>query len=76
MVCLKVLIFLFIHSLFNFSGEHFLHSSNVEFRIMDVVDDIMIYIEISLVYWNNQSSYSSPSIWENLWFLILQCFYS
>jgi hypothetical protein len=28
----------------------------VEFRLMDVADDIMTYIEISLVYWNNQSS--------------------
>jgi hypothetical protein len=56
MIWLKVLILLFILSLFNFSREHSLHSSDVEFRIMDVVDDIMTYIEISMVYRNNQSS--------------------
>jgi hypothetical protein len=56
LVCFKVLRFLFIHSLVNFSGEHSLHSSDVEFRIMDVADDVMTYIEISLVYRNNQSS--------------------
>jgi hypothetical protein len=56
LVCFKVLRLLFIHSLVNFSGEHSLHSSDVEFRIMDVVDDVMTYIEISLVYQNNQSS--------------------
>ena len=52
LVCLKVLRLLFIRSLFNFSGEHSLHSSDVEFRLMDVADDIMTYVEISLVYWN------------------------
>ena len=56
LVCLKVLRLLFIRSLFNFSGEHSLHSSDVELQLMDVVDDIMTYIEISLVYWNKQSS--------------------
>jgi hypothetical protein len=56
LVWLKVLRLLFILSLFNFSGEHSLHSSDVEFRLMDVADNIMTYIEISLVYWNNQSS--------------------
>jgi hypothetical protein len=56
LVCLKVLILLLIHSLFNLSGEHSLHSSDVELQLMDVEDDIMNYIEISLVYWNNQSS--------------------
>jgi hypothetical protein len=50
LVCLKVLRFLFICSLFNFSREHSLHSSDVEFRLMDVADNIMTYIEISLVY--------------------------
>jgi hypothetical protein len=44
-----------LHTL-NFSGEHSLHSSDVEFQLMDVADDIMTYIEISLVNWNNQSS--------------------
>jgi hypothetical protein len=42
--------------LFNLSGEHSLHLSDVEFQLMDVEDDIMTYIEISLVYWNKQSS--------------------
>jgi hypothetical protein len=44
--------FLFICSLFNFSREHSLHSSDVEFQLMDVADDIMTHVEISLVYWN------------------------
>jgi hypothetical protein len=52
LVCLKVLRLLFIRSLFNFSGEHSLHSFDVEFQLMDVADDIMTYVEISLVYWN------------------------
>jgi hypothetical protein len=52
LVCLKVLRFLFICSLFNFSGEHSLHSSDVELQLMDVVDDIMTHVEICLVYWN------------------------
>jgi hypothetical protein len=52
LVCLKVLRLLFIRSLFNFSGEHSLHSSDVELQLMDVADDIMTYVEISLVYWN------------------------
>jgi hypothetical protein len=56
MIWLKVLRLFFILSLFNFSGEHSLLSSDVEFRLMDVADDIMTYIEISLVNWNNQSS--------------------
>jgi hypothetical protein len=56
LVWLKVLRLPFICSLFNFSGEHSLHSSDLEFRLMDVADNIMTYIEISLVYWNNQSS--------------------
>jgi hypothetical protein len=56
LVCLKVLRFLLIHSLFNFSGGHSFHSSDVELQLMDVADDIMTYIEISLVYWNKQSS--------------------
>jgi hypothetical protein len=50
LVCLKVLRLLFIHSLFNFFGEHSLHSSDVEFQLMDVVDDIMTYVVIRLVY--------------------------
>jgi hypothetical protein len=50
MVFLKVLRSLFILSLFNFSGEHSLHSSDVELQLMDVVDDTMTYVEISLVY--------------------------
>jgi hypothetical protein len=41
LVCLKVLKLLFLRSLFNFLGEHSLHSSDVEFRLMDVADDIM-----------------------------------
>jgi hypothetical protein len=48
----KVLRLLFIRSLFNFSGEHSWHSFDVEFRFMDVADDIMTYVEISLVYQN------------------------
>jgi hypothetical protein len=56
LIWLKVLRLLFILSLFNFSGEHSLLSSDVEFQLMDVADDIMTYVEISLVYWNNQSS--------------------
>jgi hypothetical protein len=52
LVCLKVLRLLFIRSLFNFSGEHSLHSSDVELQLMDVADDIMNHVEISLVYWN------------------------
>jgi hypothetical protein len=50
LVCLKVLRFLFICSLFNFSREHSLHSSDVEFQLMDVADDIMTHVEICLVY--------------------------
>ena len=50
LVCLKVLRLLFIRSLFNFSGEHSLHSSDVELQPMDVADDIMTHVEISLVY--------------------------
>jgi hypothetical protein len=56
LVCFKVLRLLFIRSLVNFSGELSLHSFDVEFRIMDVADDVMTYIERSLVYRNNQSS--------------------
>jgi hypothetical protein len=56
LVCFKVLRLLFIRSLINFFGEHSLHLSDVEFQIMDVADDVMTYIEISLVYRNNQSS--------------------
>jgi hypothetical protein len=52
LVCLKVLRLLFICSLFNFSGEHSLHSSDVELQLMDVADDIMTHVEICLVYWN------------------------
>jgi hypothetical protein len=52
MVCLKVLRFLFIRSLFNFSGEHSLHSYDVELQLMDVADDIMTHVVICLVYWN------------------------
>jgi hypothetical protein len=52
LVCLKVLRLLFIRSLFNFSGEHSLHSSDVELQFMDGADDIMTHVEISLVYWN------------------------
>jgi hypothetical protein len=36
-----------------FSEEYSLHLSDVELQLMDVVDDIMTYVEISLVYWNN-----------------------
>jgi hypothetical protein len=43
---------LFIRSLFNLSGEHSLHSSDVELQLMDVADDIMTHVEICLVYWN------------------------
>jgi hypothetical protein len=52
LLCLKVLRFLFICSLFNFSGEHSLHLSDVEFQLMDVENDIMTQAEICLVYWN------------------------
>jgi hypothetical protein len=50
LVCLKVLRLLFIRSLFNFSGEHSLYSSDVELQLMDVADDIRTHVEISLVY--------------------------
>ena len=49
---LKVLRLLFIHSLFNCSGEQSLHSSDVELQPMDIADDIMTYVEVCLVYWN------------------------
>jgi hypothetical protein len=49
LVCLKVLRLLFIRSLFNFSGEHSLHSSDVE---LQPIDDIMTHVKICLVYWN------------------------
>jgi hypothetical protein len=52
LVCLKALRFLFIRSLFNFSGEQSLHSSDVELQPMDIVDDIMTHVEVCLVYWN------------------------
>jgi hypothetical protein len=52
LVCLKLLKFLFIQSLFNFLGEHSLHSSDVELQLMDVADDIMTHVVICLVYWN------------------------
>jgi hypothetical protein len=50
LVCLKVLRLLFIRSLFNFSGEHSLHLSDVEFQLMDVADDKMIHVVKCLVY--------------------------
>jgi hypothetical protein len=50
LVCLKALILLFISSLFNFFGEHSLHSFDVEIQLMDVAYDIMTHVEISLVY--------------------------
>jgi hypothetical protein len=46
------MIFLFIRSLFDFSGKHSLHSSDVELQLMDVADDIMTHVVICLVYWN------------------------
>jgi hypothetical protein len=52
LVCLKVLRFLFIHSLFNCSGEQYFHSSYVELQPMDIVDDIMTHVEVCMVYWN------------------------
>jgi hypothetical protein len=52
LVRLKVLRFLFIHSLFNCSGEQSFHSSDVKFQPMDIVDDIMTHVEVCLVYWN------------------------
>jgi hypothetical protein len=52
LVCFKVLRFLFIRSLFNFSREQSLHSSDVEIQPMDIVDDIMTHVEVCLVYWN------------------------
>jgi hypothetical protein len=39
-------------SLFNFSGEHSLHSSDVELQPMDIADDIKTHVEVCLVYWN------------------------
>ena len=36
LVCLKVLRFLFICSLLNYSGEHSLHLSDVELQLMDI----------------------------------------
>jgi hypothetical protein len=52
LVCLKVLRLLFIQSLFNFSGKHSFHSSDVELQLMDVANDIMTHVAICLVYWN------------------------
>jgi hypothetical protein len=52
LVCLKVLRLLFIHSLFNCSGEQSLHLSYVELQPMDIADDIMTHVEVCLVYWN------------------------
>jgi hypothetical protein len=52
LVCLKVLRLLFICSLFNCSGEHSLHSSDVELQPMDIADDIKTHVEVCLVYWN------------------------
>jgi hypothetical protein len=49
LVCLKVLRFLFIRSLFNFSREHSLHSYDVE---LQPIDDIMTHVEVCLVYRN------------------------
>jgi hypothetical protein len=49
-LCLKVLRFLFIQSLFNFSGEHSLHSSDVELQPVDIADDIMTHVEACLIY--------------------------
>jgi hypothetical protein len=39
-IFLKVLRLLFIHSLFNCSGEQSLHSSDVELQPMDIVNDL------------------------------------
>jgi hypothetical protein len=50
LVCLKVLRFLFICSLFNLSGEHSLHSSDVELQPMDIADDIKTHVEVCMVY--------------------------
>ena len=52
LVWLKILRLLFIFSLFDFSRKHSLHSSDIEFRLMDVADDIMTHVVICLVYWN------------------------
>jgi hypothetical protein len=52
LVCFKVLRFLFIRSLFNFSGEQSLHLSDVELQPMDIADDIKTHVEVCLVYWN------------------------
>jgi hypothetical protein len=52
LVCFKVLRLFFIPSLFNCSGEQSLHSSDVEFQPMDIVDDIKTRVEVCLVYWN------------------------
>ena len=41
---------IFIFSLFNFSGEHSLHSSDVELQPMDIADDIKTHVEVCLVY--------------------------
>jgi hypothetical protein len=51
-LCLKFLRLLFICSLFNFYGEHSLHSSDVEIQPMDIADDIMTHVEACLIYWN------------------------
>jgi hypothetical protein len=56
LVCLKVLSFLFIRSLFNCSVEQSFHSSDVELQLMDIADDIMTHVEVCLVYRNDQSS--------------------
>jgi hypothetical protein len=52
LVYLKSLRLIFIRSLFNCSGEQSLHSFDVELQPMDIADDIMTHVEVSLVYWN------------------------
>jgi hypothetical protein len=52
LICFKVLRLFFIRSLFNFSGEQSLHSSDVEFQPMDIANDIKTHVEVCLVYWN------------------------
>jgi hypothetical protein len=49
MVCFKVFRLLFICSLFNFSREQSLDSTDVEIQPMDIADDIKTHVEVCLI---------------------------
>jgi hypothetical protein len=52
LVYLKALRLLFMRSFFKCSGEQSLPLFDVKLQPMDIVDDIMTYVEVCLVYWN------------------------